>query len=35
MKAYGGVEVSLHEFLIPQLDGSEWSVSGPGRFILR
>jgi hypothetical protein len=31
MKA--GVEVQLHTFLTSALDGGEWSVSRPGRFI--
>jgi len=29
------VEVQLHAFLTSALDGGEWSVSGPGRFIRR
>jgi hypothetical protein len=33
MKAYWGVEVSLHAFLISELDGSESLASDPGRFI--
>jgi hypothetical protein len=32
MKAYWGVEVWLHAFLISVLDGGEWSASRPGRF---
>jgi hypothetical protein len=27
MKMYGRVEVKLHAFLIPALDGCEWSAS--------
>jgi hypothetical protein len=30
MKTYWGVEVYLHEFLAPALDGGEWSASLPG-----
>jgi len=29
MKAYGGAEVYLHSFLIPILNGTEWSDSRP------
>jgi len=29
MKAYGGVEVWFHAFLISALDGGEWSASSP------
>jgi hypothetical protein len=32
MKAYGGVDVLIHIFLISALDGGEWSASRPGRF---
>jgi hypothetical protein len=32
MKAYGGVEVQSHSFLISALAGGEWSASPPGRF---
>jgi hypothetical protein len=30
-KTYVGGEVFLHSFLTLALEGSEWSVSGPGR----
>jgi len=30
MKAYEGVEIQLHSFLISALNGSEWSASRPG-----
>jgi hypothetical protein len=29
-KTYGGVDIQLHAFLIPALDGSEWSASRLG-----
>jgi hypothetical protein len=32
MKAYGGVDVQIHVFLISAVVGGEWSVSRPGRF---
>jgi hypothetical protein len=32
MKAYGGVDVSIHIFLTSALAGGEWSASRPGRF---
>jgi hypothetical protein len=32
MKAYGGVDVYIHTFLISALAGSELSASRPGRF---
>jgi hypothetical protein len=32
MKAYSGVEVQLHAFLISALEGDEYSASHPGRF---
>jgi hypothetical protein len=35
MKRIGGMEVQLHTFLTSALDGSEWSVSCPGRFTPR
>jgi hypothetical protein len=35
IKAYYGVEVSLHAFLTSALDGGEWSASRPGRFTPR
>jgi hypothetical protein len=31
MKAYGGVDVLIHVFLISALVGGEWSASRPGR----
>jgi hypothetical protein len=34
IKTYGGVDEYLHTFLTSALDGSEWSASCPGRFIL-
>lgn len=34
-KAYGGVEVELHEFLIPARDGGELKLPRPGSFIRR
>jgi len=34
MKAFEGVEVWLHSFLISALDGGEQSARQPGRFIL-
>lgn len=33
MKAQGRVEVWRHTFLMSVLDGGEWSLSLPGRFI--
>jgi hypothetical protein len=33
MKAYGGMDVYIHVFLILTLCGGEWSDSRPGRFI--
>jgi hypothetical protein len=35
MKAYWGMEVSLHAFLTLALDGSEWSASRSGPFTPR
>jgi hypothetical protein len=35
MKAYGGVEVQIHEILSSALDGDEWSASRNGRFTPR
>jgi len=32
MKAYGNVKIKRHSFLGLELDGDEWSASGPGRF---
>jgi hypothetical protein len=32
MKAYGGVNVESHIFLISTLVGGEWPASRPGRF---
>jgi hypothetical protein len=32
MKAYGGVNVQTHIFLISVRDGGEWLASRPGRF---
>jgi hypothetical protein len=32
MKAYEGVDVQTHIFLISALVGGEWSASRPGRF---
>jgi hypothetical protein len=33
MKAYGGVEVNIHNFFLTSaLAGGEWSASRPGRF---
>jgi hypothetical protein len=32
MKMYWGVEICLHAFLTPALDGGEWSASRPFRF---
>jgi hypothetical protein len=32
MKAYGGVDVSIHIFLALALAGGEWSASHPGHF---
>jgi hypothetical protein len=32
MKAYEGVDVKIHIFLISALAGGEWSASRPGRF---
>jgi hypothetical protein len=34
MKAYKGVEVSLHSFLALELDGNSWSDSSPNRYTL-
>ena len=33
MKAYVGVEVQLHSCLTLAIDGIEWSIALPGRFI--
>jgi hypothetical protein len=35
MKAYGGVDVYIHNFLTSALAGSEWSASRPGRLTPR
>jgi hypothetical protein len=35
MKAYGGVDVSIHIFLTLALAGGEWLASRPGRFTPR
>jgi hypothetical protein len=35
MKTHGAMEVYLHTFLTSGLDGVEWLVSDPGRFITR
>jgi hypothetical protein len=35
MKAYWGMEIKLHTFLISALDGSEWSASRSGRLTTR
>jgi hypothetical protein len=35
MKVWWEVEVQIHAFLTSALDGCQWSVSRPGRFILR
>jgi hypothetical protein len=32
MKAYGGVDVETHIFLISALAEDQWSTSRPGRF---
>jgi hypothetical protein len=32
MKAYGGVDVWIHNFLTPALIGGEWPPSRVGRF---
>jgi hypothetical protein len=32
MKAYGGLDVYIHVFLISAVVGGKWSVSRPGRF---
>jgi hypothetical protein len=32
MKAYGGVDVSIHIFFTSALVGGEWSASRPDRF---
>jgi hypothetical protein len=32
MKAFGGVDIYIHIFLVSALVGSEWSASRPGRF---
>ena len=34
MKAYGKAEVQLHA-LTSTLDGTEWSASRPGRFVVQ
>jgi hypothetical protein len=34
MKAYGIVDVWIHNFLISALDGGEWSAQRPGHFNL-
>jgi hypothetical protein len=34
MKAYGGMDVYIHIFLISAFVGGKWSVSRTGRFIL-
>lgn len=33
IKAYRGVEVEFHAFLVLEVDGSEWSASSHGRLI--
>jgi hypothetical protein len=35
MKAYVGVDISIHIFLTSALVGGEWSASRPGRFTAR
>jgi hypothetical protein len=35
MKAYGGVDVSIHIFLTSALIGGEWLALRPGRFTPR
>jgi len=35
MKTYRVMEVELHAFFTPALDGGEWSASRPGRFTPR
>jgi hypothetical protein len=32
MKAYGGMDIQIHIFLISALVGGEWSASRPCRF---
>jgi hypothetical protein len=32
MKAYGGVKIKLHSFIISVINGGEWLTSGTGRF---
>jgi hypothetical protein len=32
MKAYGGMDIWIHVFLISALVGGEWSASRPDRF---
>jgi hypothetical protein len=35
MKAYGGLDVWIHDFLASALVGGEWSASRPARFTPR
>lgn len=35
VKAYEQMDIDLHSFVTSTLDEGEWSVSQPGRFILR
>jgi hypothetical protein len=32
LEMFAGLEVKLHEFIIPELDGIDWSASCLGRF---
>jgi hypothetical protein len=33
MKAYGGLEVQLHSFVVLTPDGANWSASHPGHCL--